>query len=55
MNRSTAPPFYERRVKNPRLVEGLGKKVKKIACGANHSLAITEDGRLYGWGSNSSM
>ena len=55
MSRSTVPPFYDRRVKNPRKVEGLTAKIKKVACGANHSLAVTEDGALYGWGSNSKM
>lgn len=55
MSRSTSPPFYERRVKNPRKVEGLNANIKKICCGANHSLAITEEGSLFGWGSNSNM
>lgn len=55
MSRSTSPPFYERRVKNPRKVEGLNARVKKVICGANHSLAVTEEGSLYGWGSNSNM
>jgi len=55
MTRSTSPPYYDRRVKNPRKVEGVGAKIKKVACGSNHSLAITEDGALYGWGSNSKL
>lgn len=55
LSRSSAPPFYERRVKNPRKVEGLHARVTKVACGANHSLAITSEGHLYGWGSNSNM
>lgn len=55
LQRSAAPPYTDRRVKNPRLIEGIATKVTKIACGANHSLAITEEGKLYGWGSNSRM
>ncbi|KAL4490241.1 hypothetical protein ABPG72_004280 [Tetrahymena utriculariae] len=55
MSRSTAPPFYERRVKNPRKIDSLNARIKKICCGSNHSLAITEEGQLYGWGSNSNM
>lgn len=55
LKRSAAPPYTERRVKNPRLIENIASKVTKIACGANHSLAITEEGKLYGWGSNSKM
>ena len=27
----------------------------KIVCGHNHTLAITQDGYLYGWGSNSAV
>ncbi|KAF2837478.1 hypothetical protein M501DRAFT_1017860 [Patellaria atrata CBS 101060] len=29
-----------------------GKKVASIALGQNHSLAITDDGKVYSWGSN---
>lgn len=52
--RSTAPPFNERRIKNPRLVENL-PKIRKIVCGHNHNLAISESGQLYGWGSNQNV
>jgi alpha-tubulin suppressor-like RCC1 family protein len=27
--------------------------IVKVACGFRHSLAITNDGKLYGWGFNS--
>lgn len=38
----------------PMLIEGLaGLKVKKIACGSWHSVAITQDGDMYVWGWNS--
>lgn len=30
-------------------------KIKKIAAGGNHSLALSENGELYGWGSNSKV
>lgn len=36
------------------LVEGL-PKVKKVVCGGYHSLALTENGQLFGWGSNSKV
>ena len=29
-----------------------GEKVKAISCGFNHSLALTESGRVFSWGSN---
>jgi alpha-tubulin suppressor-like RCC1 family protein len=30
-------------------------RVKKVVCGFRHSLAITEDGKLFGWGYNNQM
>jgi len=53
-NRATGPPFYERRVKKPRKLENLNN-VTKVACGVNHTLALTKDGVVYGWGSNSNL
>ena len=40
------------RMKNsPILVENLMDKISSvIACGGNHSMVVTEDGDLYGWG-----
>lgn len=29
-----------------------GKRVLDIGCGANHSLALTEDGKIFSWGSS---
>jgi len=41
--------FYQ---PSPRLVEGLkNEHVTLAACGRAHSLAVTQDGRLYVWGS----
>ncbi|EGR26934.1 phosphatidylinositol 3- and 4-kinase family protein, putative [Ichthyophthirius multifiliis] len=54
-NRVPCPPFKERRVKNPRKVNALDAKVVKVACGKNHSLAVTQEGNLYGWGLNQNM
>uniref|UniRef100_A0A7N6A510 BTB domain-containing protein n=1 Tax=Anabas testudineus TaxID=64144 RepID=A0A7N6A510_ANATE len=28
------------------------KKVKEVACGSHHSMALTQDGEVYGWGYN---
>ncbi|KAJ5143076.1 Ran exchange factor Prp20/Pim1 [Penicillium bovifimosum] len=36
--------------KTPKLITNL-KKVKHLICGANHVLALTEEGRVYSWGS----
>lgn len=37
----------------PRMVKALGTNViVQIACGAEHSIALTHDGDLYAWGSN---
>jgi len=29
-----------------------GNLVREVACGAFHSMAITENGAVYGWGAN---
>lgn len=56
--RATAAPFFEARHRTPKKVEmpfdskGKIQQVKKIVCGFRHSLAITENGKLYGWGYN---
>eukprot|EP00947_MAST-08B_sp_MAST-8B-sp1_P005843 g5843.t1 len=35
----------------PRLVEGLaGVNITKVACGDNHTLALSEDGAVFSWG-----
>lgn len=52
--RSPAPPFYDQRIKNPRKLEDL-PKIIKIVSGHNHVLALSQDGLLFGWGSNSCM
>ena len=36
----------------PQLIEGFPSKVMSIAAGSFHSLAITENGEVYGWGDN---
>jgi alpha-tubulin suppressor-like RCC1 family protein len=50
-DRSTVAPFYQTQVSKPSLVK-LPEKVVKVVCGYRHSLAITEDGNLFGWGYN---
>uniref|UniRef100_T1IPE6 HECT domain-containing protein n=1 Tax=Strigamia maritima TaxID=126957 RepID=T1IPE6_STRMM len=38
---------------SPRVIRPLAtKRVVQVACGANHSLALTDVGQLYAWGSN---
>lgn len=46
-------PFFEARHRKPvNVALAAGTKVKKVVCGFRHSLAITEDGQLFGWGYN---
>lgn len=36
----------------PQLIASLNHaKIKQIACGLDHNLALAEDGKVYGWGS----
>lgn len=57
--RAMTAPFGEARHRVPVKVEipldskGKPQPVKKIVCGFRHTLAITENGKLYGWGYNS--
>lgn len=38
----------------PRMVKTLGTSVVvQVACGMSHVIALTNDGKLYSWGSNS--
>jgi alpha-tubulin suppressor-like RCC1 family protein len=38
-------------IEHPNLLSGFdGRKVKKLGCGAEHSVALTTDGFLYAWG-----
>lgn len=56
--RTMTAPFFEARHRVPVKVEvpfdskGKPQPVKKIVCGFRHTLAITENGKLYGWGYN---
>jgi len=45
-------PFFEVRHRTPQKVT-IPHKVKKIVSGHRHTLAITENGLLFGWGFNS--
>ena len=38
--------------RNPKLIKGIPGKVVGIAAGSLHSLVVTENGELYGWGRN---
>jgi alpha-tubulin suppressor-like RCC1 family protein len=46
-----AKPFSVERIMLPELVAGL-PKIKTVAARQYHSLALSEDGRVYGWGIN---
>lgn len=56
--RASAAPFFEVRHRTPQHVQiphdskGKPQPVKKIVCGFRQTLAITENGELYGWGYN---
>jgi alpha-tubulin suppressor-like RCC1 family protein len=52
--RSPAPPYFESRVRKPLKINDISS-IKKVACGGNHTLALHNDGMVYGWGSNSAV
>lgn len=54
LQRQSMAPFIQNRVTSPYLVT-LPGQVQSVACGANHSLAVMQDGSVYGWGSNSHL
>ena len=43
--------FIERRERLPKLID-IPEKIKKVVCGENHTLALSESGRVYGFGYN---
>ena len=46
-------PFFEARHRKPILCDiPKGIKIRKVVCGFRHSLAISEDGKIFGWGYN---
>lgn len=49
--RQTTFPFLEVKHSFPVRVD-VPEKVVKVVCGYHHSLAITENGSLFGWGYN---
>ena len=51
-NRQKVAPFFEVRHRTPQKVI-IPHKVKKIVSGHRHTLAVTENGLLFGWGFNS--
>ena len=34
----------------PKKIEGISKKIVKVECGSDFTLALTEDNHLYSWG-----
>jgi len=53
-NRSSFPPFFENKIIKPVLVNNL-PKIKKISSNGNHTIVLSNDGIVYGWGSNDQM
>jgi len=54
--RTATAPFFEARIRRPKLIKmPAEKKVSKVICGFRHSLAITTDGQIYGWGYNNQL
>ena len=39
-------------IKHLRKIENIAEKIMKIGCGAAFSLALTDSGKLIGWGQN---
>jgi len=55
-SRSSVAPFFEvRHAKPVKVPIPTAQKVVKIVSGFRHCLAITADGKLFGWGFNSMM
>lgn len=50
--RTTYGPFQEKKLDKFEKVQGLSQKIVKIAAGSNHSIAIDEQGKAFGWGNN---
>lgn len=51
-NRQKVAPFFEYRHRTPQKIP-IPEKVVKVVSGNRHCLAITEKGKLFGWGFNS--
>jgi alpha-tubulin suppressor-like RCC1 family protein len=49
--RATVPPYRNVRIGKPQRVN-IHERITKISAGKRHSLAISEYGRIYGWGYN---
>ena len=52
--RKTYPPFFTQRIQTPTRIENFAN-VQKVVCGGNHTVAVTNKGVAYGWGSNSNL
>jgi len=50
--RTAREPYFELRYPNPTRVESLKGRVKEVACGSHHTLAVLESGEVRGWGRN---
>ena len=37
---------------SPHLIHGINNKIIQVCCGERHSLVLTEEGVVYGWGDN---
>ena len=52
MSRQIIPPFLQIKYPNPLKVNLLPDRVKDVACGKFHTLALLENGEVWGWGRN---
>ena len=52
--RSTIPPYPVSKIQTPTQIPNLSG-IAKVTCGDNHTLALSKNGIVYGWGHNSSL
>ena len=51
-SRQVSPPYLQLKYPNPVKINLLPDKAIDIACGKSHSLALLENGEVWGWGRN---
>ena len=51
-SRLVSPPYLQIKYPNPQKINMLPDKVTDICCGKSHSLALLQNGEVWGWGRN---